>query len=221
MKTKVIDQYFKKYLEPFFAQHGFVLSALNDSGYEVIKKDNDVLFRCPCSKLRSRKGIVFEAFAIYICFEKIENTLKDILHKYELEDSPYTLRSYDNEGTKEHRRQVRAVEIATEADFAQYADAVKQYCNDIVFPFFDRYKSVEALNGYIKEIPEDDLTYHIGGEFQLKKMIVLKWCNDPEYDNYAEYVRQKFESIKDLDDGKYIPLLKAYYELAERLKEGI
>ena len=220
MKTKEIKQYLEKYLLPFFEQHGFVLSELNDLGYEVIKKDNDVLFSCPCSKLRSRKGIVFEAFANYISYEKIENTLKDILLKYELEDSSYTLRNYDNEGTKAHRRQVKAVEIATEADFTQYADAVKRYCNDIVFPFFDKYSSLKALNELIKEIPEEDLTDHIGGKFMFKKMIVLKWCGDPEYDNYAEYVRQRYESIKDLEDGKYIPLLKAYYELAERLKKG-
>lgn len=55
----------------------------------------------------------------------------------------------------------------------------------------------------------------------MKKMIILKWCNDPEYHDYAEYVRQKLESIKDLDDGQYIPLLNAYYELAEKLEKGL
>ena len=65
------------------------------------------------------------------------------------------------------------------------------------------------------------MTYHIGGEFQLKKMTTLKLCNDSEYHNYAEYVRQKFESIKNLDNGKYTPLLNAYYELAEKLEKGL
>ena len=52
-------------------------------------------------------------------------------------------------------------------------------------------------------------------------MTTLKLCNDSEYHNYAEYVRQKFESIKNLDNGKYTPLLNAYYELAEKLEKGL
>ena len=219
MKTKEIDQYFEKYLSPFFEQHGFVLSGLGSLGYEVVKEINRIKYRGVSNKFRKRQGMAFDAFSLTIRFEEIEDVLKEIAVKYELEQTSFTLRDYnDTDEIIMYRKKVIAVEIDKEADFALHADAVMQYCSHVAFPFFDKYPDIESLNKWIKEIPEDDLTYHIGGDFQLKKMIVLKWCNDPEYDNYAEYVRQKLESIKDLEDGRYIPLLNAYYELAERLK---
>jgi hypothetical protein len=220
MKTKEINQYLQKYLSPFFEQHGFVLSGLDDLGYEVVKENNNIKYRGVSNRFRKRQGIAFDAFSLTIRFEAIEEVLKDILVKYELDEPSFTLRDYnDTDEIVMYGQKVIAVEINQEADFGIHAEAVMEYCNHVAFPFFDRYNTVEALNVFIKEIPEDDIAYHLGGEFQMKKMIVLKLCNDPEYDNYSEYVRQKFESIKDLDDGKYMPLLNAYYELAESLKK--
>ena len=94
-----------------------------------------------------------------------------MLLKYNLDQSSYTLRDYNNKKTAiKNRQRVSAITIATESDFAHYSDALKQYCNAVVFPFFDNYNNIESLNEFIKKITEDDLTYHIGGEFQLKKM---------------------------------------------------
>ncbi|MCS3798893.1 hypothetical protein [Niastella sp. OAS944] len=222
MTTKEVNQYLKKYLGPYFELHGFVITDLGNLGYEVIKEVNDLRYRCISNRLRKGKGIAFEAFSMTIWFDVIENYLKDILDKYGLTKSTYTLRFYHNSDFEQkYSQQVLSVEIDSEADVALHAEAVMQYCTHIAFPFFDKYGSLEALNDFIKQLPEKELTYHIGGECQMKKMIVLKWCSDPEYDNYAEYVRQKFESIKHLEDGKYIPLLNAYYELAEKLKQGV
>jgi hypothetical protein len=220
--TEEINQYLEKYLGPFFKQHGFTLSAVNEFGYEVSKHFNHVQYTCTCNKLKRLNGVYFESPSMGIRFEEIENPLKELLLKYKLDQPPYTLRDYNNEETaRKNRQRISAITIAVESDFAHYSDAVKQYFNAVVFPFFDKYNSIESLNTFIKTIPEDDLTYHIGGEFQLKKMTTLKLCNDPEYLNYAEYVRQIAESIKDLDNGKYIPFLNAYYELAERLEKGL
>lgn len=166
MKAKEINQYLEKYLLAFFEQHGFVLSEVNEFGYEISKEIDHVLYKCTCTKLENSKGIYFEAFGVSISFEEIENLLKELSLKYELEQSSYTLRNYDNEKeARENRLWVRAVVITSEPDFAQYGEAVKQYCNDVVFPFFDKYNSTESLNEFIKEMPEDELTYHIGGEF--------------------------------------------------------
>lgn len=207
---------------PFFKQHGFVLSNVDEFGYEISKKIDHIKYTCTCNKLKRSPGIYFEALSMGIYFEEIEDPLKELLLKYELDQTSYTLRDYNNKEAAIMRgRQISAITIATESDFAHYSDAVKQYCNAVVFPFFDTYHRIEPLNKFIKKTPEDDLTYHIGGEFQLKKMVTLKLCNDPQYLDYVEYVRQKFESIKNPDNGKYIPLLNAYHELAEKLEKGL
>jgi hypothetical protein len=222
LKPEEINQYLEKYLAPFFNQHGFALSDVNEFGYEIRKSVDHIQYTCTSTKLKRSNGIYFEALYMEIRFEKIENPLKELSLKYNLDQSSYTLRDYDiRESAIKNRRRISAITIATESEFAHYSDAVKEDCNAVVFPFFDNYNSIDSLNKLIKKIPEEDLTYHIGGEFQLKKMITLKLCNDPEYRRYAEYVRQKFESIKNLDNGKYIPILNAYYELAEKLEKGL
>ena len=222
MQTKEINQYLQKYLSPFFKQHDFVLSGLGNLGYEVVKEINRIKYRGVSNKFRKRQGIAFDAFSLTIKFEEVEEVLQEMALKYELEQTSFTLRDYnDTDDVIMYRTKVIDVQIDNEADFALHADAVMQYCNQVAFPFFNKYPDIESLNKWIKEIPEADLTYHISGEFQLKKMIVLKLCNDPEYENYAAYVKQKLESIKDLEDGKYMPVLNAYYELAERLKKEL
>jgi hypothetical protein len=222
IKTGEINQCLEKYLVPFFKQHGFTLSRVDEFGYEISKHFNHVQYICVSNKLKRSNGIYFESLSMQIRFDEIENPLKELLLKYNLDQPSYTLRDYNNEETAiKNRQRISAITIFSESDFAQYSDAIKQYCHAVVFPFFDKCNSIESLNKFIKKIPEEDLTYHIGGEFQFKKMITLKLCNDPEYHNYAEYVRQIAELIKNLDNGKYIPFLNAYYELAEKLKNGL
>lgn len=220
IETEEIHRYLEKYLVPFFEEHGFVVSEEDEFGYALSKKTGHVEYMSRCNKLNRSAGIYFESPSMYVRFGEIEDPLDELLRKYQVDQTPYTLRDYDNsEAARQYRLRISAITIATEADFAQYSEAVKQYCNDVVFPFFDRFQRIQSLNEFVKKMPEEDLTYHIGGEFQLKKMMILKLCNDPEYDGYAEYVRQLFELIKDLENGKYIPLLNAYYELARKLAE--
>jgi hypothetical protein len=180
IETEEIKEYLGKYLVPFFKQHGFALSDVNEFGYEIRKEVDHIQYICTCTKLKRSTGIYFESLHMSVRFEEIENPLKELSLKYALDQSSHTLRDYNNEETAiKNRQRVSAITIATESDFAHYSDAVMQYCHAVVFPFFDTYNSIGSLNKLIKKLPEDDLTYHIGGEFQLKKNDNLKVMQRP------------------------------------------
>ena len=76
IETEEINRYLEKYLVPFFKQHGFALSDVNEFGYEISKRVDHIQYTCTCTKLKRSTGIYFEALYMEIRFEEIENPLK-------------------------------------------------------------------------------------------------------------------------------------------------
>lgn len=220
IETEEMSRYLQKYLVPFLKQHGFTLSSVDEFGFEISKKVGNIQYLSRCNKLNRSTGIYFQSPDMWVRFDEVENLIDQLRLKYVIDDGNYTLRNYDNDKTAvAYRQWIAHITITNESDFAGFCKEVSQFYSKVVFSFFDTYNSIASLHTFIKKTSEEDVPYHVLGEFQLKKMITLRLCNDLGYPDYAEYVRLKFESIKNLENGKYVPLLNAYYELAGMLKK--
>lgn len=111
----------------------------------------------------------------------------------------------------------RDTAIHTENDFIGLVPVWKKDIEEKVLPFFDQWSDLKKINDdIIDKLPTPEIPNYIPGETSFKRMIIMKLCNNPNYNNYI-FKRENtlFEAKK--EDTKYKP----YYDLFMELKSEL
>ena len=84
-------------------------------------------------------------------------------------------------------------------------------------PFFERWKDLNVLYEYIKDKTEEELWDILGQFAPMKKAVILKLCNDSNYQGFMDSYFQKQKEYFD-EDPEDIDNIR-YYNASKELKQ--
>lgn len=104
--------------------------------------------------------------------------------------------------------------LVHDEDVMAAVETLEGYYKRIAKPYFDKYKSLDALDNIINNPPFEYCPAHVGGSFDnrcMKGLIVAKLVNNPEYENLVAIYD---EAIKETMNTESI---ENYYKVREYL----
>jgi hypothetical protein len=104
-----------------------------------------------------------------------------------------------------------------ENQLMEAARFMHEYIVQYALPFFEKFTSLQVVNdNIINGVPQDALSNYIPGAFMYaKKLVIMKLCDNPGYDEYVQWLLETFRKNAEKDSLKW----DAKYELHKRLAE--
>lgn len=111
--------------------------------------------------------------------------------------------------------------IASLNDVKEWSTIAKKFYNEFAVPFFEKYKSVDAIDKLLNEKPSEKVIYcdDLGWRI-IKGLISAKLNNNPKYNELRDYYRSEVES-KFQGYFMYEKCMKAITFLDEHSREEI
>ena len=104
-------------------------------------------------------------------------------------------------------------------DISEYEEVVNifnLFYKQEALPFFEKWKDLNVLYEYIKDKTEEELWDILGQFAPMKKAVILKLCNDSNYQEFMDSYFQKQKEYFD-EDPKDIDNIR-YYNASKELK---
>ena len=111
-------------------------------------------------------------------------------------------------------------------DISEYEEVVnifKLFYKEEALPFFEKWKDLNVLYEYIKDKTEEELWDILGQFAPMKKAVILKLCNDSNYqefmDSYFQKQKEYFdEDTEDIDNIRYYNASKELKQVLDNTK---
>ena len=105
-------------------------------------------------------------------------------------------------------------------DISEYEEVVNifnLFYKQDALPFFEKWKDLSVLYEYIKDKTEEELWDILGQFAPMKKAVILKLCNDSNYQEFMDSYFQKQKEYFD-EDPEDIDNIR-YYNASKELKQ--
>ena len=105
-------------------------------------------------------------------------------------------------------------------DISEYEEVVNifnLFYKEEALPFFEKWKDLSVLYEYIKDKTEEELWDILGQFAPMKKAVILKLCNDSNYQEFMDSYFQKQKEYFD-EDPEDIDNIR-YYNASKELKQ--
>jgi len=111
-------------------------------------------------------------------------------------------------------------------DISEYEEVVNifnLFYKEEALPFFEKWKDLNVLYEYIKDKTEEELWDILGQFAPMKKAVILKLCNDSNYqefmDSYFQKQKEYFdEDTEDIDNIRYYNASKELKQVLDNTK---
>ena len=111
-------------------------------------------------------------------------------------------------------------------DISEYEEVVNifnLFDKEEALPFFEKWKDLNVLYEYIKDKTEEELWDILGQFAPMKKAVILKLCNDSNYqefmDSYFQKQKEYFdEDTEDIDNIRYYNASKELKQVLDNTK---
>ena len=110
-----------------------------------------------------------------------------------------------------------AAMILKEENIDKIADEFITFYKQDALPFFEKWKDLNVLYEYIKDKTEEELWDILGQFAPMKKAVILKLCNDSNYQEFMDSYFQKQKEYFD-EDPEDIDNIR-YYNASKELKQ--
>ena len=107
--------------------------------------------------------------------------------------------------------------IETEFDVENLINRLTSFFNTDALLFFEKWKDLNVLYEYIKDKTEEKLWDILGQFAPMKKAVILKLCNDSNYQEFMDSYFQKQKEYFD-EDPEDIDNIR-YYNASKELKQ--
>lgn len=171
--------------------------------------------------------IVNGGFHCWVRVNFVENLLIELLSKHDLHVGQLHPTIWFNEFTIpnfkpiwDSFRQFDGYDLSTDKEMLDklcehYKEVIERY----FIPFWEKYSNIQYINDeIINKVPEEDLNNYISDMGNFKKLIMMKLCSNPEYNNYKDYLKTVVENALKEDKNKYKPFADLFEELTEILE---
>ncbi|MRJ10125.1 hypothetical protein EDL98_03385 [Ornithobacterium rhinotracheale] len=113
--------------------------------------------------------------------------------------------------------------IEKEEDIEYVAELFTKFYKEDALPYFEHWNSVTVLYEYIKGKTEEELWDILGQFAPMKKAVILRLCNDSNYQDFMNdyYEKQKEyyeEDPEDIDNIRYYKASKELKEVLDKTK---
>ena len=160
--------------------------------------------------------IYFQGFDIYIVYIELESIVMNILSKYDLIGKDYNIIDRPSFNLNEKTLKYNLEEIKEE-NIDKIADEFITFYKQNALPFFEKWKDLNVLYEYIKDKTEEELWDILGQFAPMKKAVILKLCNDSNYQEFMDSYFQKQKEYFD-EDPEDIDNIR-YYNASKELKQ--
>lgn len=210
------------FIHNFLINEGFILTKtkeLNNNVSNYCKEQDASIFRIGFIIKEEDEKNLFWGFSIYINFLSIENILVPILAKNNLVGRKSSPKDIYNSFFVDSDFKIPTIkkEIKSDNDIKQIEDDFYLFFNTDALPFFEKWKDLNVLYEYIKDKTEEELWDILGQFAPMKKAVILKLCNDSNYQEFMDSYFQKQKEYFD-EDPEDIDNIR-YYNASKELKE--
>ena len=209
------------YIDKFLSNRGFNLTKEGDKTAQQLyysKKENDLIIGIRfLSEIYENK--YFYGFVNCNQVPLVENIVANILYKNKItavkpKDIYNTIMTRDYD---EYRLPADGILIDTEQKSAEVCNLFDRFYNEYFIPFYEKWKDLNVLYEYIKDKTEEELWDILGQFAPMKKAVILKLCNDSNYQEFMDSYFQKQKEYFD-EDPEDIDNIR-YYNASNELKE--
>ena len=210
------------FIHNFLTNEGFILTKtkeLNNNVFNYRKEQDASIFRIGFIIKEEDGKNLFWGFSIYINFLSIENILVPILAKNNLVGRESSPKDIYNSFFIDSDFKIPTIkkEIKSDKDIKQIEDDFYLFFNTDALPFFEKWKDLNVLYEYIKDKTEEELSDILGQFAPMKKAVILKLCNDSNYQEFMDSYFQKQKEYFD-EDPEDIDNIR-YYNASKELKQ--
>ena len=203
----------------FSEQNSILIETSSDDfrlGTHLVRKSKENLYVIYYYMENNISTIYFQGFDIYIVYIELESIVMNILSKYDLigkDDNIIDRPSFNlNEKTLKYN-----LEKIKEENIDKIADEFITFYKQDALPFFEKWKDLSVLYEYIKDKTEEELWDILGQFAPMKKAVILKLCNDSNYQEFMDSYFQKQKEYFD-EDPEDIDNIR-YYNASKELKQ--
>ena len=210
------------FIHNFLINEGFILTKtkeLNNNVSNYRKEQDASIFRIGFIIKEEDGKNLFLGFSIYVNFLSIENILVPILAKNNLVGRESSPKDIYNSFFVDSDFKIPTIkkEIKSDNDIKQIEDDFYLFFNTDALPFFEKWKDLNVLYEYIKDKTEEELWDILGQFAPMKKAVILKLCNDSNYQEFMDSYFQKQKEYFD-EDPEDIDNIR-YYKASKELKQ--
>jgi hypothetical protein len=89
-------------------------------------------------------------------------------------------------------------------------------------PFFEKASNLQVVNDeIIDKIPHMELHKYIPGQYMnMKKLIIMKLCDNPNYDEFKQWLLETYQKMVEKDAARYSEKLELVKKLVAYLDSG-
>lgn len=103
-------------------------------------------------------------------------------------------------------------------DIIQSAKILRSYFIKTVLPFYEIVGTLENVHEeIIKKIPQMKIANYIEGDIVTKKLIIMKLCNNPDYDEYVTWADGAYAKGMSINPDRYFKDYNVYKEVRDKL----
>ena len=203
----------------FNEQNSILIETSSDDfrlGTHLVRKSKENLYVIYYYMENNISTIYFQGFDIYIVYIELESIVMNILSKYDLIGKDYNIIDRPSFNLNEKTLKYNLEKIKEE-NIDKIADEFITFYKQEALPFFEKWKDLNVLYEYIKDKTEEELWDILGQFAPMKKAVILKLCNDRNYQEFMDSYFQKQKEYFD-EDPEDIDNIR-YYNASKELKQ--
>ena len=203
----------------FNEQNSILIETSSDDfrlGTHLVRKSKENLYVIYYYIENNISTIYFQGFDIYIVYIELESIVMNILSKYDLIGKDYNIIDRPSFNLNEKTLKYNLEKIKEE-NIDKITDEFITFYKQDALPFFEKWKDLNVLYEYIKDKTEEELWDILGQFAPMKKAVILKLCNDSNYQGFMDSYFQKQKEYFD-EDPEDIDNIR-YYNASKELKE--
>ena len=203
----------------FNEQNSILIETSSDDfrlGTHLVRKSKENLYVIYYYIENNISTIYFQGFDIYIVYIELESIVMNILSKYDLIGKDYNIIDRPSFNLNEKTLKYNLEKIKEE-NIDKIADEFITFYKQNALPFFEKWKDLNVLYEYIKDKTEEELWDILGQFAPMKKAVILKLCNDSNYQGFMDSYFQKQKEYFD-EDPEDIDNIR-YYNASKELKQ--
>ena len=203
----------------FNEQNSILIETSSDDfrlGTHLVRKSKENLYVIYYYMENNISTIYFQGFDIYIVYIELESIVMNILSKYDLIGKDYNIIDRPSFNLNEKTLKYNLEKIKKE-NIEKIANEFINFYKQKALPFFEKWKDLNVLYEYIKDKTEEELWDILGQFAPMKKAVILKLCNDSNYQGFMDSYFQKQKEYFD-EDPEDIDNIR-YYNVSKELKQ--
>ncbi|WP_315500783.1 hypothetical protein [Capnocytophaga gingivalis] len=203
----------------FNEQNSILIETSSDDfrlGTHLVRKSKENLYVIYYYMENNISTIYFQGFDIYIVYIELESIVMNILSKYDLIGKDYNIIDRPSFNLNEKTLKYNLEKIKEE-NIDKIADEFITFYKQDALPFFEKWKDLNVLYEYIRDKTEEELWDILGQFAPMKKAVILKLCNDSNYQEFMDSYFQKQKEYFD-EDPEDIDNIR-YYNASKELKQ--